>query len=714
MAYLRSGIDGGRPSSSLVRNRVVDIRGDLATGGKLLLTTTEPTVVDGNELGRIDFQAPLDTGGTDAILVAASIYAEADDTFASDNNATELVFATGASETAAEKMRITSDGKVGIGVATPASLLHVAGTVQVGVDGTGHDVKFFGDTASSFWEWDESADTMNIVGDASINGAAIFNEAGADKDFRIESSGDANMFFLDGAGPRIYIKYNASVNIGGASRTIAMHHTTADNTNGIAIMHWGGANSTRGNISIGKSLGTSIGSYTAVTDGRPLGAIEWYGADGDTFELGAQIQAEAAETFSDSARGSEMTFHTVDNTTTTLDERMRIAHNGNVGIGTSAPAKALHIETNADGADVQLLVSNSAGAGSTNETVTIAADHAGTVGGKIVFARASNYSTTGDKASTMNFYTADDDTNQLRMHISKGGLVGIGTTTIGERLNLPHASRIKWNSHGGASGARSVAMGNGYQGSSAQDNFWSLAMSNADDNTIDTAVMTVQNNADIQIHNANASAGSPFTLNGATDNAKHLAFSQSGRTNAIDNFYSGNSSDSTMRLQVSSGNVNGASNFALKCFGDGQVHGRGGITESQSDKRLKTDVTNITTPLSKISAINGVNFKWINNLDDIKPDSGQAGKTDVGVIAQEIEAVLPDAVSLAPFDRGYLNKDGSIPEDAVTYKGAVSESGENYLTVQYTKIIPLLIEGIKELSAKNTALETKVTALENA
>jgi len=711
MAYLRSGIDGGRPSSSLVRNRVVDIRGDLATGGKLLLTTTEPTVVDGNELGRIDFQAPLDTGGTDAILVAASIYAEADDTFASDNNATELVFATGASETAAEKMRITSDGKVGIGVATPASLLHVAGTVQVGVDGTGHDVKFFGDTASSFWEWDESADTMNIVGDASINGAAIFNEAGADKDFRIESSGDANMFFLDGAGPRIYIKYNASVNIGGASRTIAMHHTTADNTNGIAIMHWGGANSTRGNISIGKSLGTSIGSYTAVTDGRPLGAIEWYGADGDTFELGAQIQAEAAETFSDSARGSEMTFHTVDNTTTTLDERMRIAHNGNVGIGTTAPDDLLHIfkgdASAAAHSDSQVVIEHSGDnalqflTSATTGSAIYFGDPAHTNDGGIIYQQGSRY---------MSFRTADGE----RMRIDSSGKVGIGTTTIGERLTVPHASRIKWNSHGGASGARSVAMGNGYQGSTAQDNFWSIAMSNADDNTIDTALMTVQNNTDIQWHNANASAGSPFTLNGATDNAKHLAFSQSGRTNAIDNFYSGNSSDSTMRLQVSSGNVNGASNFALKCFGDGQVHGRGGITESQSDKRLKTDVTNITTPLSKISAINGVNFKWINNLDDIKPDSGQAGKTDVGVIAQEIEAVLPDAVSLAPFDRGNANKDGSIPEDAVTYKGAISESGENYLTVQYTKIIPLLIEGIKELSAKNTALETKVTALENA
>ena len=122
-----------------------------------------------------------------------------------------------------------------------------------------------------------------------------------------------------------------------------MHDTEANNINGIGVMHWSGANSTRPNISFAKSLGTSIGSYTAVTDGRPLGAIEWYGADGNSFELGAQIQAEAAETFSGTARGSEMTFHTVDNTTTTLDERMRIAHNGNVGIGDTSPDSKLSV-----------------------------------------------------------------------------------------------------------------------------------------------------------------------------------------------------------------------------------------------------------------------------------------------------------------------------------------------------------------------------------
>ena len=90
----------------------MDIRGDLATGGRLVLSTTEPTVVDGNELGRIDFQAPLDTAGTDAILVAASIYAEADATFSASVNSTDLVFATGDSATASEKLRIDSTGQV--------------------------------------------------------------------------------------------------------------------------------------------------------------------------------------------------------------------------------------------------------------------------------------------------------------------------------------------------------------------------------------------------------------------------------------------------------------------------------------------------------------------------------------------------------------------------------------------------------------------------
>lgn len=107
----------------------LEIRGPVATPGKLLLSTAEPTMVDGNKMGQIDFQAPLDGAGTDAILVGASIWAEADDTFAADNNRTELVFATAGSETAVEKMRLDYQGWLGIGTATPTTMLEVAGVI---------------------------------------------------------------------------------------------------------------------------------------------------------------------------------------------------------------------------------------------------------------------------------------------------------------------------------------------------------------------------------------------------------------------------------------------------------------------------------------------------------------------------------------------------------------------------------------------------------
>jgi len=92
-----------------------EVRGATAAGAGLLkLTTGELTVVDADKLGRIDFQAPLESDGTDAVAIAASIWAEADDTFSASVNNTDIVFATGKSEAATEKFRFTADGEIGI------------------------------------------------------------------------------------------------------------------------------------------------------------------------------------------------------------------------------------------------------------------------------------------------------------------------------------------------------------------------------------------------------------------------------------------------------------------------------------------------------------------------------------------------------------------------------------------------------------------------
>jgi len=78
----------------------------------LTLQTGELDIAADDVLGQIDFQAPDEATGTDAILVAAGISAISEGDFSSSSNATKLSFKTGASEAATEKMHITSVGNV--------------------------------------------------------------------------------------------------------------------------------------------------------------------------------------------------------------------------------------------------------------------------------------------------------------------------------------------------------------------------------------------------------------------------------------------------------------------------------------------------------------------------------------------------------------------------------------------------------------------------
>ena len=93
----------------------------------VLLIQTGETIITGSDvLGKIQFQAPDESSGTDAILVAAEIAAVAESAFSASSNATKLSFKTGASEIAAEKMSLSSGGNL--------SLTTDAAVVDFGVD----------------------------------------------------------------------------------------------------------------------------------------------------------------------------------------------------------------------------------------------------------------------------------------------------------------------------------------------------------------------------------------------------------------------------------------------------------------------------------------------------------------------------------------------------------------------------------------------------
>ena len=102
--------------------RIVGPSADATTStGKILLATALTDINANDVLGKIDFQAPLEAGGTDAIAIAASIQAVAQATFTSSVNSTDLLFMTGDSEAATEKFRMTSQGELGVGGANYGS-----------------------------------------------------------------------------------------------------------------------------------------------------------------------------------------------------------------------------------------------------------------------------------------------------------------------------------------------------------------------------------------------------------------------------------------------------------------------------------------------------------------------------------------------------------------------------------------------------------------
>ena len=221
-----------------------------------------------------------------------------------------------------------------------------------------------------------------------------------------------------------------------------------------------------------------------------------------------------------------------------------------------------------------------------------------------------------------------------------------------------------------------------------------------------TDAITIYNirNQSVSYASTAGSASSAITANSATSATSATTATTATTANALNTTNSYTVAGMTINGNLGmAGNVNGqfnTANFYTFTGGGGGISTAGAITAGgditaySSDRRLKENFRPITNAVEKVVALNGVMYNW-NALAN-KLAGYDRNINIVGLIAQEVELVLPEAVKPAPFD---------------TDENGNSKSGEHYKTIQYEKIVPLLVEAIKEQQATIERQQSQIDAL---
>ena len=297
----------------------------------------------------------------------------------------------------------------------------------------------------------------------------------------------------------------------------------------------------------------------------------------------------------------------------------------------------------------------------------------------------------------------------------------IGTGGTGNMMTIGWASDTNWNEHNGISGYNGTsAMGfdstTGYTGIGYLGD-WGPAGGTGSNQVSYPIHMIAANNAtnghglffDNQVNAANNGSGACFRnlwsnhslgivaefrveANGGTDRPSIL-FSSGYNTTTYSVGYG--FFDDHFRIKRNHGHRNISwGTELLRMDTNNGAYFIGPVYQNQSDQRFKTNLQPIDNALSKLQQISGYYFNWdeSTNKYDLRKD---LEARDVGVVAQEVQKVLPEVVSIAPFDR---NSEGE------------SKTGENYLTVRYEALVPLLIEAIKEQQGQIDALKAAIAS----
>jgi hypothetical protein len=381
-----------------------------------------------------------------------------------------------------------------------------------------------------------------------------------------------------------------------------------------------------------------------------------------------------------------------------------------VGIGTAAPLNSLQIDsgTGANASNKFYDLLKLKGKNNSNNAVGVLFSVESSAGGAGVDYSKGGlvYDLAGGSWGRGKFHflqqgsanTSDADISNAVMTIDNSGNVGIGTDAPAHTLEIHNPTIADYTDFGLKGTGHKYVIGIGNEAvATVNDKLYFYD----DDNGAFRIVVDTSGNVGI----GTTSPPRPLTCYSAEASVSHIKTTH-GSAGNINQWTIGGSSPDNESSYFLYCDDSTAVRYIIYSSGDTWSADGGAVN---SDERLKENIIDATTKLDDINKLKVRNFNWrTNDSENSKPihNEKSASKKRIGFIAQEIEEVFPglvdeheffpkiEAVEAVEASEGVEAVEAVEAEDAIFRKG-----------IKTTALIPILVKGIQELSAKVTALE---------